>query len=333
VAVTLSRWHLTGTLSSAALANLRYLATLDVSHNALTGPIPVDTLSRLAYLKFVDLSHNQFVTRTSQDQDDDHPAAGTSWTGTPFPNLLSLSLDSNFLSGSLSSLLELWQSPSRNRLAADDDDDDDDETSNPDADKEATTTTSTLQLLDVSNNLLTGTLSADALSAWPQLVGFWASHNVLTGTLPNISSSLTQLHTLDVYGNALSGSLRNFALWPASLRTLILSDNVLTGSLPSPHPRLPHLHALAVSYNALTGTIPVNDWSKLRQLGVLWLGHNRLTGTLPIAFMTGQAASLGLYVCSALLCILCVYAVQSVTTKLTLSYFFVHFRCRDSGVL
>ena len=92
--------------------------------------------------------------------------------------------------------------------------------------------------------------------------------NGVTGTIPTLPSSLTQL---TLYNNQLTGTIPSL---PNSLTYLYLNTNQLTGSIPA----LPNsLTQLNLSNNQLTGTIPTLP-SSLTQL---FLVSNQLTGSIP----------------------------------------------------
>ncbi|CAN6550626.1 unnamed protein product [Malus baccata var. baccata] len=91
------------------------------------------------------------------------------------------------------------------------------------------------------------------------------SGNALSGSIPpQICNWLPYLVTLDLSGNALSGSIPPEIVNCKFLNTLILNDNRLSGSLPYELGRLDRLKKLSVANNDLTGTIPP-DLSKFEK--------------------------------------------------------------------
>lgn len=83
----------------------------------------------------------------------------------------------------------------------------------------------------------------------------------------------------DASGQGLPGISAEFFLSHTDLETLDLSDNRITGALPAEIGRLQRLRTLDVSGNAMTG-VPA-EIGRLRDLEVLDLSDNRLTG-LPL---------------------------------------------------
>ena len=102
--------------------------------------------------------------------------------------------------------------------------------------------------------------------------------NNLVGTLPDELGDLTELTTLYLWGNGLSGPIPDLS-GLTGLTTLSLSSNQLTGSIPASLGSLTSLHTLHLWGNQLSGTIP--DLSSLTGLTHLSLSQNELTGPVP----------------------------------------------------
>lgn len=296
--------------------DLVYLMQLDLSHNQLAGTIP-HTLLTHAQLKYLDLSHNQlqnFYYYTNSESDSGTASHGTNQANhnAPwFPSLLGLFLDSNALSGSLR---ELWDQLATHGMVPESPISGGVEALAPGA-----TATATLVTLDLSDNFLTGTVPSEQMkkkmmmnqqqhqpedeSFFGALTGLWVADNLLTGSLPSadddrdilFSLSSSKLQILDMSRNLLTGPVGNLLTMGSlkNLHHLILTDNEFMGPFPSipiaPHP----LQVWDLSRNFFTGTIPENSWSMLKDLCTLIVSRNRFIGTLPIAFMVGQASSLG----------------------------------------
>ncbi|CAI5965689.1 unnamed protein product, partial [Closterium sp. NIES-65] len=110
-----------------------------------------------------------------------------------------------------------------------------------------------LHALDLSHNQLT---SMPSTLNWGG--HFSMAHNQLQGPLPSALVS-TDFVTLELQGNAFSGSLPNFALWKYPyLEILDVSDNQLSGSLPDSITRLALLYRLGLGGNNLSGVIPAS---------------------------------------------------------------------------
>jgi RHS repeat-associated protein len=110
------------------------------------------------------------------------------------------------------------------------------------------------------------------------VVGLSLSRNNLVGGLPPGWDQLTELQTLDLSFNRLSGALPD-SLGPA-LVSLDLSYNQLTGPLPATWNQALALTFCALNDNQLSGSLP-GGWVMLYRLETLRLQNNRLTGPLP----------------------------------------------------
>ncbi|MCP4219151.1 MAG: hypothetical protein GY765_31235, partial [bacterium] len=102
--------------------------------------------------------------------------------------------------------------------------------------------------------------------------------NDLSGTLPAEINSLTQLKTINLERNQLTGSIPDMTNLTA-LQLLSLRHNSMSGTIPASLNNLTGLTSLQLDYNGLTGTIP--DLGSLVSLTTLDLRGNQLTGTLP----------------------------------------------------
>ncbi|KAL8132751.1 putative inactive receptor kinase At1g48480 [Apium graveolens] len=103
----------------------------------------------------------------------------------------------------------------------------------------------------------------------------------LAGKLPeNILGNLSQLVTLSLRFNALSGSLPSDLSSLGNLRNLYLQSNQFSGPLPTFIFSLKNLVRLSLGSNNFSGPIS-SDFSKLNRLGTLYLEQNQLTGEIP----------------------------------------------------
>ncbi|KAK8627336.1 hypothetical protein V6N13_134949 [Hibiscus sabdariffa] len=131
------------------------------------------------------------------------------------------------------------------------------------------------------------------------------SNNSLSGPIPNdICSWLPYLVHLDLSGNLLSGSIPPQIVDCKFLNDLVLADNKLTGSIPYELARLDRLKRFSVAGNDLSGSIP-SDLAKfgegdfdgnhglcgkpLSECGGL---NGKNLGIIIIAGVTGAAVSL-----------------------------------------
>jgi hypothetical protein len=142
-----------------------------------------------------------------------------------------------------------------------------------------------LQWLDVSENMLTGTLPDKGMIAWTNLIHLNLATNSLTGTLSDALGAMTSLQEFNVYFNSFSGTLPSSIQRWSNLTTFDVtskySDRGLSGSLPAAlgaaWTRVEHF---VVAWNSLTGPLPrsIGAW---RNLVVFDVDDNAFTGTLP----------------------------------------------------
>ncbi|KAG5226259.1 receptor protein [Salix suchowensis] len=124
---------------------------------------------------------------------------------------------------------------------------------------------SSLQVLDLSNNNLTGRMF---------------SNNSLQGQIPGGIGNMSSLIFLDLSANNLSGPLPPRFDASLKLRYVYLSRNKLQGPIATKFYNSSKLLALDLSHN-LTGRIP--EWiGRLSNLRFLLLSHNNLEGEIPV---------------------------------------------------
>ncbi|KAL2623089.1 hypothetical protein R1flu_003294 [Riccia fluitans] len=106
------------------------------------------------------------------------------------------------------------------------------------------------------------------------------SRNQLTGMVPESLAKLTVLDSLDLSSNQLTGMVPESLAELTYLRTLNLSSNRLTGLVPESLAKLTKLRQLDLSSNQLTGMLPEN-LTKLTNLQTLNIRNNVIQGNLP----------------------------------------------------
>jgi len=162
-----------------------------------------------------------------------------------------------------------------------------------------------LDLLDLRNTGIGGTLPENLLNVMPNLSYLDLGENAFVGTIPlDIFGNMPKLQTLDLGNNQLTGSIPNQLIrlpllerlllgtnqftsfphddWPSSkqFKEIVLNDNQLTGSIP-PEMFQSSLEHLELSMNKLKGPIP-KEIEGSRNLRYLDLANNRITGTVPL---------------------------------------------------
>ncbi|TYI91920.1 hypothetical protein E1A91_D02G029100v1, partial [Gossypium mustelinum] len=116
-----------------------------------------------------------------------------------------------------------------------------------------------------------------------QLRHFNASHNNLSGAIPNCLGKMNDLYWLDLQGNNFSGMLPKFSK-ATHLYILKVRENRLEGKLPRSLAECTQLEVLDVGNNKMNNTFPF--WlEKLPYLTVLILRENRFYGQIKHRFV------------------------------------------------
>ncbi|KAK9115792.1 hypothetical protein Sjap_014739 [Stephania japonica] len=103
----------------------------------------------------------------------------------------------------------------------------------------------------------------------------------LSGEIPaGIFGNLTNLKTLSLRFNALSGSLPGDLGRCAELRNLYLQGNEFSGEIPAALFGLRNLVRLNLARNSFSGKIP-SGFNNLSRLATLFLDRNQLSGSIP----------------------------------------------------
>lgn len=153
----------------------------------------------------------------------------------------------------------------------------------PNASVAAAATPSELRVLSLAGNEISGELP-DLPAGTPltnlQLLNL--SDNALTGRVPPGLALLPNLTVLSLSGNYLSGALPvadggGFA----QAEYVDLSSNILNGTLPPDFATGGVIRYLNLSYNRLGGEIPVRFAAKFPRNAVIDLSFNNLTGGIP----------------------------------------------------
>ncbi|CAL5014539.1 unnamed protein product [Urochloa decumbens] len=151
---------------------------------------------------------------------------------------------------------------------------------------------STLLYLNLGNNLLSGSLD-QIISAQTNLLAISLSLNRISGHLPaNISSIFPNATLLDFSGNTIAGEIPSNLCNISSMEYLDLSNNNLSGELPSClFAEHLILKTLKVSNNKLGGPV-LGGKNNLSIRWEIYLDGNNFEGELP-RYLTGNFESVG----------------------------------------
>ncbi|PWA98019.1 Concanavalin A-like lectin/glucanase, subgroup [Artemisia annua] len=138
-----------------------------------------------------------------------------------------------------------------------------------------------ISLLNLSYNFLSGPLSNEFFSSFNSLEIIDLSYNRFFGNLPNTLPA--SLQSLNFSSNRFDGTIQTtFLNSPLTLIELDISNNSFTGSIPpSICTSSPSLVTLDFSFNDFSQDIPPG-FGNCSNLRVLNLGFNSLTGRIPI---------------------------------------------------
>ncbi|CAJ2646904.1 unnamed protein product [Trifolium pratense] len=148
-----------------------------------------------------------------------------------------------------------------------------------------------LQYLDLSQNILRGTIPIEvfSLSSLTNLLNL--SKNSFSGSLPKEVGMLKNINKLDVSENHLSGNIPRSIGDCTVLEYLYLQGNSFSGTIPSSLASLKSLRYLDLSKNLLSGPIPtvLQNISVLEHLNI---SFNMLEGEVPIEGVFGNVSRL-----------------------------------------
>ncbi|BBG96923.1 disease resistance family protein / LRR family protein, partial [Prunus dulcis] len=244
-------------------ANMSSLAGLDLSNNNLTGFIP-DFIGNMSSLADLDLSNNSltgfipdFIGNMSSlvhlDLSDNQIEGANPNSFARLCNLQTLWLQTNHLSGQLSKFVQLLPRCAQNSLKD----------------------------LQLSENVLAGSLSFLCASADMSLTILNLSSNSFSGELPDCWSHLETLFMLDLSYNAFSGKIPMTIGSLFRMQTLKLRRNRFVGELPSSLKNCASLEVIDLGDNKLSGPIPAWLGVSFKNLVILMLSTNHFNGSMP----------------------------------------------------
>ncbi|XP_044511250.1 receptor like protein 26-like [Mangifera indica] len=251
------------------------LIVLTLANNNFSGNVQVEMLSELKNLTHIDLSYNALLSVTGKvilPQLNEVFLSSCSLTAVPLflgtVSYLILDLSNNSIYGRISQLALgncsnlSYLNLSHNLLTS----------------VEYISSMINLRILDLSSNLLQGQL-VDLPS---RLTFFSASNNDLTGVIPPSFCNMSDVASLDLSYNGLSGNIPEcLAKSNAQFEFLNLAKNNFHGSIESlTFPNQCGVTALMLNDNQLEGPLP-SSLVNCQGLDILDVGNNRINDSFP----------------------------------------------------
>ncbi|KAH1108831.1 hypothetical protein J1N35_012599 [Gossypium stocksii] len=243
-------------------SSIRYV---DLSYNCIGGPIP-DSIFELVNLTVLDLSSNNLSGVIKPDM----LLKLTSLEDLDVSNnsLLSLSTSGNDVNYSFPQLKRVLFSSCNVRQFSN------------------FFRSSKMEVLDLSNNKISGGISKWEAEGWEELQVLNLSHNILT-TLEQFPGK--SLRILDLQSNLLQGQIPSLQI--RNPYVFSISKNKLTGNIPSSICNWSSLVILDLSKNNLSGTIP-DCLGNLSSLKFMDLQVNNVYGKIPDCFANNELTHL-----------------------------------------
>ena len=141
-------------------------------------------------------------------------------------------------------------------------------------------------------DLISLDLKDNEIIALPDEIGsatkleFLRLENCAVQNLPSSIGNMKGLRLVNLYHNAINGTIPATIAELPDLRELYLDSNFLTGTIEGIFDDMPNLVDLRLRRNLLSGSVP--SFSGLDNLAILYLDANRLTGTLSDSFGEGM---------------------------------------------
>ncbi|PWA47404.1 Leucine-rich repeat-containing protein [Artemisia annua] len=137
-----------------------------------------------------------------------------------------------------------------------------------------------LELLDISRNLLEGEIPGEGFGNLTKLLHLDMMYNSFNGPIPSQLFQLTKLKDISLRNNHFSGGIPLSIVNLTKLESLDLSQNYLSLEIPTSIGRLTNLTFLNLMLNQFNGPIP-SSMQNLSKLSALLLGGNMFTGEIP----------------------------------------------------
>ncbi|GKV30367.1 hypothetical protein SLEP1_g39183 [Rubroshorea leprosula] len=136
--------------------------------------------------------------------------------------------------------------------------------------------------INLSKNNFSGSISSLCTITSGNLVFLDASHNQLSGKLPDCMTQWTSLVVLNLANNHLSGKIPSSIGSLSCLESLGLQNNNFSGEIPWALGSCSALQFLDLNYNSFSGIIPTWIGERLSSLTFLLLRSNNFSGDIPL---------------------------------------------------
>lgn len=138
-----------------------------------------------------------------------------------------------------------------------------------------------LELLDLSNNNLSGSMPNWLFTKEATLRYLNLRNNSLTGSMDPIWHTQPYLSTIDIHRNQVTGQLpANIGSLFPRLSVLNISSNNIDGSIPKSLCENIYMQSLDVSNNKLSGEVPACMFTNYQWLSMLKVSNNKLGGLI-----------------------------------------------------
>ncbi|KAF7845299.1 receptor-like protein 7 [Senna tora] len=148
-----------------------------------------------------------------------------------------------------------------------------------------------LQVLDLSNNSLTGTIPKCLIAMNGTLSILNLRRNNLAGAIDTFPGSCN-LRTLDLHGNVLRGKIPKYLAICTMLEVLDLGNNQIDDQFPCWLKNIPTLHVLIMGSNKFHGSLKCPEYSQVAwsHLHIIDLAFNNFSGIIPPSFFQTMKA-------------------------------------------
>ncbi|XP_027174118.1 receptor-like protein 33 [Coffea eugenioides] len=272
------------------LKNQSRLNMLDLSNNQITGDIPnwiweIDD----GYLRYLNLSHNDFTGLQEPYHFqthfylDIHSNLLTGAVPLPPPSAVYVDFSSNKFTSSLAADIgNLLSSAIYLNIA---------NNSIVDDIPLSLCNATLLEVLDLSDNSLSGSMPSCLMEMSRSLVVLNLHGNKLSGNIPNTLPRDCKLETLDLSFNQLEGEIPQSLVNCRKLKVLNLGHNRIGSTFPCRLDKLTNMRVLVLHSNRFSGKIscPNSNYS-WAHLQIIDLSSNNFNGVLPPKFFSSLGA-------------------------------------------